>query len=568
VIDKLWQVVLILAVTLWAIVIYLNTCKPVECNSKSSTALLGEKNHQKDNKVKIINAIEIKETKSDDNLALNINKDQSGDFLEQEPKFALEQKNEDSDLRHNKAIIAVEEFYVSVRNKDCKRAKEIRPKYEINQCKLVSTAGEPSLSLVQYRESSAVVSIIVSIEKNHSDGSLHNSQFDGFIFLEKLDGNWLIREPLASKNKLSKEKFVERYFKGEGLIPKSMKKEIEDVAEANSLPEEPSERIEPVTALSPPIQKIGLLSYSSFGSSNILSNWSPKELFGNPLKDKKVQRHLPADHSSPDHNEPQVTGNPLPANYRNSIRYVPDPKKKIIALTFDLCERATEITGYDGAIVNYLRKNGVKATFYAGGKWMRSHPNKTQQLMADPLFEIGNHGWTHGNMRVLKGDRMKNQILWTQAQYEILRGNLQEQFNISNEEMNKIPPVPLTFRFPYGTCSTESLDTLADMGLPAVQWNIVTADPVRGQTGKAISQTILKKARPGSIIIAHANGRGHGTADSLNLFIGKLRNQGYKFVTISELLASSKRVKSTTECYELRSGDNKRYDRIFGEGTE
>ncbi|WP_069472231.1 polysaccharide deacetylase family protein [Candidatus Marithrix sp. Canyon 246] len=40
--------------------------------------------------------------------------------------------------------------------------------------------------------------------------------------------------------------------------------------------------------------------------------------------------------------------------------------KKIIALTFDLCERTKERTGYDAAIVNYLRKHHIKATFYAG----------------------------------------------------------------------------------------------------------------------------------------------------------------------------------------------------------
>jgi peptidoglycan/xylan/chitin deacetylase (PgdA/CDA1 family) len=42
--------------------------------------------------------------------------------------------------------------------------------------------------------------------------------------------------------------------------------------------------------------------------------------------------------------------------------------EKLVALTFDLCERADDRTGYDRAIVNYLRAHAIAATFFAGGK--------------------------------------------------------------------------------------------------------------------------------------------------------------------------------------------------------
>ncbi len=312
----------------------------------------------------------------------------------------------------------------------------------------------------------------------------------------------------------------------------------------------------------------------TFGSSAILNScWTLAELAGSP-KDKKVRRPIKNPYRKP----PLVT---TPYNFnqvvepklRNSIRHViPDQNKKIVALTFDLCERTKERTGYDAAIVNYLRKHGVKATFYAGGKWMHSHPDKTMQLMADPLFEIGNHAWTHGNMRVLKGEEMKNQILWTQGQYEVLRRQLMSQLEIGQcsvpvSEMDKIPLVPMTFRFPYGTCSTESLQALADYGLPAIQWDVVTGDPSRKQSANSIAKTVLRNVKPGSIIIAHANGRGYNTAKALPLFIPKLKEQDYTFVTVSELLKSGKAVTVET-CYELKPGDNKKYDRLFGKGTE
>lgn len=312
----------------------------------------------------------------------------------------------------------------------------------------------------------------------------------------------------------------------------------------------------------------------TFGSQAILNScWTSKELKGSP-RDKKVKRPIKNPFRGPPLiRTPRTSLSKLDPKLRNSIRYViPDKNKKIIALTFDLCERTKEKTGYDADIVNYLRKHHIKATFYAGGKWMHSHPEKAMQLMADPLFEIGNHAWTHGNMRVLKGREMENQVLWTQGQYEVLLAKLLARLEtkecpVPPNEIHKIPPIPLTFRFPYGTCNAKSLRFLAKSGLPAVQWNIVTADPWSKQTARRIANTILRQAKPGSIIIAHANGRGHKTSKSLHLFIPKLKKRGYKFVTVTELLNSGK-VKTTKTCYEVKPGDNKRYDQIFGKGTQ
>jgi hypothetical protein len=152
--------------------------------------------------------------------------------------------------------------------------------------------------------------------------------------------------------------------------------------------------------------------------------WAPQDLRGRPGERKSRGFRTP-DHRPP---ERQVPETPLSAFSRiapRSLRSVtPANGEKLIALTFDLCEQADEVTGYDGELVDTLRAQGVRATFYAGGKWMQSHPERTMQLMADPLFELGNHAWTHGNLRVLQGTEMENQIRWTQAEYERLRDRL------------------------------------------------------------------------------------------------------------------------------------------------
>jgi peptidoglycan/xylan/chitin deacetylase (PgdA/CDA1 family) len=90
--------------------------------------------------------------------------------------------------------------------------------------------------------------------------------------------------------------------------------------------------------------------------------------------------------------EPLPSASPVPESLRGSIRSVAlPPGVKLIALTFDLCETDGSVAGHDGRIVDLLRAEGVKATFFAGGKWMETHHERTAQLMADANFEIGSH---------------------------------------------------------------------------------------------------------------------------------------------------------------------------------
>ncbi len=296
--------------------------------------------------------------------------------------------------------------------------------------------------------------------------------------------------------------------------------------------------------------------------------WSPEDLPGRP-EERKVRFLAAPDPHPPARETPETHLPPLPESLRGSIRRVDLPEGLLlVALTFDLCEGPREVTGYDGKIVDYLREQGVAATFFAGGKWMRSHAERAMQLMADPLFEVGNHAWTHGNLRRLGGERMREQVLRPQAEYEELRALLADRalgMGLPPEVMDGIPPVPRLFRFPYGTCNPESLGFLAEQGLVAVQWDVVSADPVPAQGAAAMAGVIKRGVRPGSIIICHANGRGHHTVEALPLFVPWLRERGYRFVTVSELLQAGRPV-AVDDCYENRPGDNRHYDRIFGDG--
>lgn len=266
--------------------------------------------------------------------------------------------------------------------------------------------------------------------------------------------------------------------------------------------------------------------------------------------------------STPPARTPLAGNEPIPPHLRGSIRRVDLPAGlKLVALTFDLCELSHEVAGYEGRIIDTLRKENVKATLFAGGKWMRSHMARTQQLMTDPLFEIANHSEAHRNLRLLSGEALSDEILGPERAWQDIRTNLSQNQCLANipDAMQSIPPRLRMFRFPYGACNPQALNAVNDAGLLAIQWDVSTGDPSPGTSAEAIVRTAIKRVKPGSILIGHANGRGWHTPDALPQVIAALKKEGFGFVTVSELLAAGKPVIADT-CYDNRPGDSDHYD--------
>lgn len=492
-------------------------------------------------------------------------------------------------------------FYNSIAGGDCEQAIRLREGYSLERCRSITGLRPALRSNSNQDRDVALVSADITYRLNgqprHDVGCLR---------LEHRQQRWLITAwisapcdhgtrfnaaaiggphagslPAGSLQQADADSFEGDIAMDSGLDQttaasapaESLLVTIKDLARTgHAMPPAPSDPsfAHPALDLSPPNPVVGPV-----GSAAVLhACWTPQQLAGTPAE-RTIQNGLTPDPSGP--GRADITAalqyrKPLSSSLQRSIRYVdPSPAEgKPIALTFDLCEQADERTGYDAAIVDYLRSERIPATFFAGGKWMRSHPQRTMQLMADPLFEIGNHAWTHGNMRVLTGQHMRDQITWTQAQYIALHerlANLPCARDIPSA-MAAIPPVPRVFRFPYGTCNAASLQATAESGLAAIQWDVVTADPWRKQSAKGIANAVLNGVREngGSIVIMHANGRGWKTAQALPMFIPELKRRGYRLVTVSDLLRIGNPF-AVEQCYEKRRGDNAHYDRLFGEGT-
>ena len=126
----------------------------------------------------------------------------------------------------------------------------------------------------------------------------------------------------------------------------------------------------------------------------------------------------------------------------------------------------------------------------------------------------------------------------------------------------RAPKAIALFRFPYGACDARSLQAVAERGLTAIQWDVSAGDPWIGATSPLMVQVRRRRmSRPGSILIFHANGRGVHTSEALPQIVAELKQRGYEFVTVSELLRAGKPV-IESRCYDAKPGDTDRYDAV------
>ncbi len=196
-----------------------------------------------------------------------------------------------------------------------------------------------------------------------------------------------------------------------------------------------------------------------------------------------------------------------------------DWTRPYVALTFDMCQDPLYPAGFDAAIVEALQRYNIPATFFMGGDWMRTHPNETMVLAANPNFELGNHSWSHPDFTQLNGEEIGQEIDMTEDMLFRLTGRHSR-----------------LFRLPSGLYNEFTLQTIAQHGLYTIQWDSVTGDPDPDFDAATILAEVQRTVRDGSIIIMHGNGRGWHTAEALPLIIDYLHGKGYTLVTVSQLI--------------------------------
>lgn len=191
-----------------------------------------------------------------------------------------------------------------------------------------------------------------------------------------------------------------------------------------------------------------------------------------------------------------------------------------IALTFDLCP-VRKSPGYDQALVDYLTEHKIPATFFMSGQWIAKHDPEVEQLLGIGFFEVGTHGEVHAHLPMHSAEEQRKEIL---GPITMLSEHYAHEARL--------------FRPPFGEYDGVTVDLVKSLGLQFIQWNIESGDPDPTLSADQILARIEKRARPGSIVVLHANGKGKQTRQVIQrLTTEVLPRKRLKPMTVSELLS-------------------------------
>lgn len=184
-----------------------------------------------------------------------------------------------------------------------------------------------------------------------------------------------------------------------------------------------------------------------------------------------------------------------------------------LALTFDLDSRSDDVSG----LLTALEKNQTKATFFITGNWLEAHAQDAKDMIAAG-HELGNHTQSHPDMTSLN-EKDQTHELWTLHE---------EIYRLTGTSMQ-------LFRPPYGSYDNSVIQNARKNGYITVNWNVDSQD-WKDYSVNEITDTICQNEnlQNGSIILLHGGTR--FTCEALDPVISRLKEDGYRFSTVSQLI--------------------------------
>ena len=200
-------------------------------------------------------------------------------------------------------------------------------------------------------------------------------------------------------------------------------------------------------------------------------------------------------------------------NGRELPIYCVETKEPKIALTFDAAWGNEDTQ----KILEVLKKHDVHVTFFMTGGWVENYPDDVKAILAAG-HDLGNHSENHKNMSQLSDAEKKEELMKVHDKVRTLTGY--EMF---------------LFRPPYGDYDNAVVNVAKDCGYYTIQWDVDSLDwKDYGVDSVIKTVTEHKHLGNGSIILCH-NGAKY-TAQALDTLITKLKEKGYTFVPVSELI--------------------------------
>ncbi|GAB2602118.1 hypothetical protein Aab01nite_62980 [Paractinoplanes abujensis] len=199
------------------------------------------------------------------------------------------------------------------------------------------------------------------------------------------------------------------------------------------------------------------------------------------------------------------------------IHYFRPTTAKVVALTFDDGPRPD----YTPQFLDVLDRHQVPATFFLVGRHLEEHAGLVRGRL--DRHEVGNHSWSHDDLATLDLAGARRELERT---HEAIKRHTGREATL--------------MRPPYGHLGGSTVLAADALGYDIALWSHQMRERTFATDPAAQARDLIGTVRPGSIVLAHDAGdkRRLVALKALPATIEGLRDQGYRFVTVSELLTS------------------------------
>jgi peptidoglycan/xylan/chitin deacetylase (PgdA/CDA1 family) len=184
-----------------------------------------------------------------------------------------------------------------------------------------------------------------------------------------------------------------------------------------------------------------------------------------------------------------------------------------VAITYDDGPHAE----HTPRLLNMLKERGIKATFFMVGQCAAEYPQIVKRIAAEG-HEVANHSWSHPQLTKMTDEGVRQQLQKTHD--AIVAG---------------CGVAPKVMRPPYGAFTDRQRRwAFGELGYRTILWDV---DPLdwKYRNASHVENEIVKRTHNGSIILAHDIHK--STVDAMPRTLDELTAKGFKFVTVSQLLA-------------------------------
>ncbi|MDF2792030.1 MAG: hypothetical protein K0S80_5132 [Neobacillus sp.] len=168
-----------------------------------------------------------------------------------------------------------------------------------------------------------------------------------------------------------------------------------------------------------------------------------------------------------------------------------------------------------------LKKHQVKASFFLEGRWVKNNPELAKMIVSAG-HEVGNHSYTHPDMKRINAAQTREQLLKTNEVIEAATGNKS-----------------IWFAPPSGSYRDETVKIAAELKMKTVMWTVDTIDWQKPTPDQLINR-VISKIDNGSMVLMHPT---ESTAKSLDRLITLIEEKSLKIGTVSDLMSEERIMK-------------------------